>query len=204
MLGSAELGSIHPIAKSIVDHAQGISCKLSQPDECKDLPGLGVECILEGKILFIGNRALIESRSIPISGEIDTEITTLEMQCKTVVLAANETEILGICAIADNIKAEAKATITELKRRKIEIWMVTGDNKHTARAVAQAVGIENVYAQVLPDQKVDKVRQLQNRGAKVAMVGDGVNDSPSLATADIGIAIGAGTVSTNMMLSFLI
>merc|ERR1712151_15966 len=193
LLGSTEMGSVHPIARAIVEHAQGISCELHPPTDCLDRPGMGVESILQGQTYYVGNQALLRSADITVDEEMEADIITLEKQCKTVILMATQGEILGLVAIADNIKAEASAVVKELQRREIDVWMVTGDNKHTAQAVAQSVGITQVYSQVLPDQKVDKVRQLQGRGACVAMVGDGINDSPSLATADIGMAIGAGT-----------
>jgi len=193
LLGSTEMGSVHPIARAIVEHAQAISCELHPPTDCQDRPGMGVESVLQGRTYYVGNQALLASVNIPVGEEMEADILSLEKQCRTVILMATEGEVLGLVAIADNIKPEASAVVKELQRRGIDVWMVTGDNKHTAQAVAQSVGITQVYSQVLPDQKVDKVRQLQGRGACVAMVGDGINDSPSLATADIGIAIGAGT-----------
>jgi len=193
LLGSAELGSIHPIARSIVEYAESIGCKLTQPENCTAIPGMGIQCTIKGQDFFAGNSLLLKNNGIEVEDEYETEITNLEKQCKTVIMIAYKNEFLGLVAIADNIKPEAAATVIELQKRNIDVWMVTGDNKHTAKAVAEKIGITQVYSQVLPDQKVDKVRQLQNRGKIVAMVGDGINDSPSLATADIGIAIGAGT-----------
>lgn len=194
LLGSAEMGSNHPIARSIVDHAQSLSCNLSQPEESTTIPGMGIQCIIQQKSFLAGNQKLLETNNIPLNDSIESELAQLEEQCKTVIFASYNDELLGLVAIADNIKPEAFSTVKELKKRNIDVWMVTGDNKHTAAAVAHEVGITQIYAQVLPEQKVDKVLQLQRRGFKVAMVGDGINDSPSLATADIGIAIGAGTV----------
>ena len=193
LLGSAEMGSNHPIARSIVEHAQSL-CSLSQPEESTTVPGMGINCTINNLTFLAGNEKLLEAHNISISETIQSELAQLEEQCKTVIFAAYDDELLGLVAIADNIKPEAFATVKELKNRNIDVWMVTGDNKHTAAAVAREIGITQIYAQVLPEQKVDKVLQLQRRGFKVAMIGDGINDSPSLATADIGIAIGAGTV----------
>lgn len=124
---------------------------------------------------------------------MDAELKELEMGRKTGIIVGYDDEIVGIIGIEDTIREEAYVTINELKRRKIEVWMVTGDNKYTADAVASKIGITQVFSQVLPNEKVDKVKQLQSLGHVVAMVGDGINDSPALASADVGIAIGAGT-----------
>ena len=203
-LGATEMGSVHPIARAIVEYAQSIGCELQSPEDSQDHSGMGVESVVQGVTFFVGNRALMEHAHIPVHGEMESEITTLEKQCKTVILMASGDQIHGLVAIADNIKPEASAVVQELQRRQIDVWMVTGDNKHTAQAVAESVGITQVYSEVLPAQKVDKVRQLQGRGACVGMVGDGINDSPSLATADVGIAIGAGTVRRSFTVFFLV
>jgi Cu+-exporting ATPase len=142
---------------------------------------------------MIGNRLFLTNNNIEYSPDVETYVQALEQEGKTVVFAAINQELAATLAIEDQVKPEARATIAYLKKMNIQTWMVTGDNERTANAVAKQLGITNVFSQVLPSQKSAKVEQLKKLGYVVAMVGDGVNDSPALAKADIGIAIGCGT-----------
>ncbi|MCR9066996.1 MAG: HAD-IC family P-type ATPase, partial [Cytophagales bacterium] len=144
MLGSAEMGSIHPIARAIVEYAQSISCNLSQPQDSQTTAGMGIQCTINNSLFLAGNRKLLDMHNVAVSAQIEAELTELEEQCKTVIFAAHGDELLGLVAIADSIKPEAFSTVQELKRRKIDVWMVTGDNKHTAAAVAARVGITQI------------------------------------------------------------
>jgi P-type Cu+ transporter len=193
LLGSVERGNNHPIAQCLVAHAETLQCTFVQPLDSQNLPGYGIQCSIGEKRVFCGNQKLLEQNSVLISDAILKEMQLIEQQGKTVIILAIENSIVGLVSICDSIKLEALCTVKELQARGIEVWMVTGDNRFTAHSVAASLGIENVFAEVIPDQKLDKVRQLQSRGHVVAMVGDGINDSPALATADIGIAIGTGT-----------
>jgi len=193
LLASAESSSEHPIAKSIVDSARMMSARIVTPTEFESVTGMGVVCRVEGRRVLAGNQKLLAQESVEVPVDVLQELRELEEECKTVILVADEREVLGMAVIQDSVKKEAFCTVRELQRRGVDVWMVTGDNRYTAAAVAASVGITQVFAEVLPTQKVDKVKQLQSRGMVVAMVGDGINDSPALATADVGIAIGAGT-----------
>jgi len=193
LMAGAEMGSVHPIALSIVDYAKQINAKPCVTTENQTFVACGITCMVKDKQLVVGNTRMFERVEIEIPSEFRAHILEFERQCKTVILGAYDREIIGLVAIADNIKPESLATVRELQRRGIEVWMVTGDNYHTATAVAAEVGISQVFSQVLPEQKVEKVQELQQRGFNVAMIGDGINDSPALATADVGIAIGSGT-----------
>jgi len=174
---------------------KNIGCQISNENikSFENVGGQGVFCIYKEKNLYIGNESFIRSHEIQISKNMQDQLSMLEEQAKTIVIAAYDSKIIAIIGIADNIKPEARATIGILKRMNIQCWMVTGDNKKTANHIASEVGIKNVFAEVLPSQKAKKVEELKRMGHIVAMVGDGINDSPALASADVGIAIGAGT-----------
>jgi len=156
-------------------------------------PGQGVKCKVRGEWVYIGNRRLMQANTIDLPKSIDNVMNSLERQGKTVMLVARGTKVRAAIAVADTIKTESRAVVRYLSDHGIEVWMVTGDNKQTAEAIAGQAGITNVFAEVLPAHKKNKVEELQARGHIVAMVGDGVNDSPALAQAEVGIAIGAGT-----------
>ncbi|MGE5637849.1 MAG: HAD-IC family P-type ATPase, partial [Chloroflexota bacterium] len=156
------------------------------------LPGRGVQCIVEGKTVLLGNRKLMEEKNILITHLEDTLIA-LENQGKTTMLLAVDGKPAGAVAAMDTPKGNATEAVTQLKEMDLDVAMLTGDNEKTARAVANQIGIETVYANVLPWQKQDVIKDLQGKGKVVAMVGDGINDAPALAQADIGIAIGSGT-----------
>lgn len=189
---SLEQGSEHPLAESIVNYAKKEKIVLSPIKNFKAIAGHGVEGEIHGKMYFLGNRRLMEKIAV---SEIDAEdkMQTLEEEGKTTMLLADEKNILGIIAVADTLKETSKEAVSKLKEMGLELYMITGDNKRTAYALARKAGIENVLAEVLPEDKANEVKKLQSQGKKVAMVGDGINDSPALAQADLGIAMGSGT-----------
>ncbi|WP_042353954.1 heavy metal translocating P-type ATPase [Bacillus rubiinfantis] len=192
MLASAEKGSEHPLAGAIVAYAVENNIDFIDVDDFNAIPGHGIEAEIHGKHLLVGNRKLMNDYQIDIRDNED-KLADFETNGKTAMLIAIDGKYRGIVAVADTIKESAPEAIQQLQDMGIEVVMLTGDNERTAQAIAKQVGIDHVIAQVLPEQKADKVKELQAQGKKVAMVGDGVNDAPALVTADIGIAIGTGT-----------
>jgi Cu+-exporting ATPase len=190
--GSAEKGSEHPLAEAIVKRAEKDQIKLVATTGFEALPGLGVKCIVKGRNVFLGNRNLMQEQSIPTT-EIETELVKLETEGKTAMILAVDSSVMGIVAAMDTLKPDALEAINGLKSMKLEVAMLTGDNERTAKAIASQLGIDKVIANVLPWQKEEAIKNLQSQGKVVAMVGDGINDAPALARADIGIAIGSGT-----------
>jgi len=188
----AEKGSEHPLAESVLKRAKEENVVLGEAEVFEALPGRGVQCTVEDKIVLLGNRKLMEEKSIPIM-QMENKLTTLESQGKTVMLLAVNGEPAGIVAAMDTPKENAAVAISQLREMGLEVAMLTGDNERTAQAIAQQIGIEKVIANVLPWQKQEIIKKLQSEGKVVAMVGDGINDAPALAQADIGIAIGSGT-----------
>ncbi len=193
LVASAEGGSEHPLAEAIVNGAKERGLQLSQASAFNSLSGRGLEATVDGKAVLVGNQRLLDERRANIPLQILEQATQLADNGRTPMFVAIDGRIAGIVAVADTVKPDAKQTIALLKQRGIEPVMITGDNQRVAAAVARELGIERYYAEVLPQDKARYVRELQAEGKKVAMVGDGVNDAPALATADIGIAIGAGT-----------
>jgi Cu2+-exporting ATPase len=192
LVGSAERGSEHPLAEAIVTGATGRGVALTDATRFEAIAGHGIEATVDGRVVLAGNRRLMDDRKIALDG-MEAGAAELAAAGKTPMFVAVDGKAAGMVAVADRIKPSASATVRELKERGIEAAMITGDNKSTAEAVARQLGIERVFAEVLPADKARYVQQLQQEGKKVAMVGDGVNDAPALAQADIGIAIGAGT-----------
>lgn len=192
LLASAEKGSEHPLAGAIVAYAEENGIDFLNVDEFHAIPGHGIEAKISGKHVLVGNRKLMNDYQIDTRGNED-KLVEFETNGKTAMLIAIDGNYRGTVAVQDTIKETAPQTIKELKDMGIEVVMLTGDNERTAQAIAKQVGIDHVIAQVFPEQKADKVKELQAQGKKVAMVGDGVNDAPALVTADIGIAIGTGT-----------
>jgi Cu+-exporting ATPase len=189
---SLEQGSEHPLAESIVEYAKAKSLSLASSDSFKAIPGHGVEGLISGKKYFLGNRKLMEREGIAL-GDTERTLVQLENAGKTAMLLADTAKIIGIVAVADTVKDTTKEAIEELRRMGIEVYMITGDNRRTAQAIAAKVGITNVLAEVLPEEKANEIKKLQAQGKKVVMVGDGINDSPALAQAELGIAMGSGT-----------
>ena len=188
---AAEANSEHPVGKAVVNRAKNESLEVKFPTDFNYIPGKGIACRLVKRIL-IGNRDLISDNGISISG-FENSVKKLEGEGKTVLIMALDSEVVGLIALGDTIKDDSSRAVKALKDLKIETWMISGDNETTARAIAVKVGITNVLAGVKPGQKLEKIEELQRSGKIVAMVGDGINDAPSLAKADLGIAIGSGT-----------
>lgn len=191
LVGSAEKQSEHPLAQAIVQGIKEKGIALKEATEFQAIPGFGIKATVEGKELLVGTRKLMEKYSIAIGNATD-KMEELEKTGKTAMLAAVDGEYAGIVAVADTIKETSKKAIERLKEMGLEVIMITGDNRQTAKAIASQVGIDHVIAEVLPEGKADEIKKLQAQGKKVAMVGDGINDAPALATADIGMAIGTG------------
>jgi len=189
---SVESGSEHPIAKAIVEAAHERNIKLSKVKEFRATKGKGVTATIGRKKVLVGNRIFMKEAGIDPSS-LEDKLKTLEEEGKTAVLVAVDGKLAGICAVADTLKEDSVEAIEELKNLGYETVMLTGDNPRTANAIAKKVGINHVLAEVLPNQKVNEIRRLQNQVGMVAMVGDGINDAPALTQANIGIAIGTGT-----------
>jgi P-type Cu+ transporter len=189
---SAERGSEHPLAQAIVEYGKRQQIAVKPFEHFTALAGHGIEAIIDGKRVLVGTRKLMKENSVDILRH-EERMVRLEAEGKTAMLVAIDGELAGIIAVADTIKKNAKAAIQALKRLGIDVYMVTGDNERTAKAIAKQAGIDHVYAEVLPEDKANIVEKLQREGKRVAMVGDGINDAPALAKADIGMAIGTGT-----------
>ncbi|MBI3232052.1 MAG: cadmium-translocating P-type ATPase [Candidatus Doudnabacteria bacterium] len=192
MAASLEKGSEHSLADAIVKAAEEKKLELDKVQGFQAISGHGVEGVVAGRRIILGNRRLMEREKIDLSNSIEI-IEKLESQGKTVMMLVSGTDLVGLIAVADLPKESAKKTVALLQKLGVEVYMITGDNQRTAQAIASPLGIKNVLAEVLPDQKEADVRKLQKQGKKVAMVGDGINDAPALAAADVGIAMGSGT-----------
>lgn len=184
--------SEHPLAQAVVEYAKKTDCKELKAENFVSYGGKGVSAEVQGKTVYAGNIRLMQEKGIDVSEQRQT-IDTLAQQGKTPLFFAKNKSIMGIIAVADVVKETSAAAVKELKDMNIDVVMLTGDNKATAKAIGDSCGIDNVVAEVLPQDKEQQVRQLQQSGHRAAMVGDGINDAPALAKADVGIAIGAGT-----------
>lgn len=192
LVASVEKNSQHPLAEAVVRKAQEDGIELKKSEKFDTFGGKGVIADIEGKEVLVGNRVLFKERGISYQN-FKEKITQLENEGKTVILIAIGNEMRGMIAIADTLKETTKDAIEELKNMDLNVIMITGDNSRTANAIAKQIGIEKVIAEVLPQDKVKEVKKLQEKGEVVAFVGDGINDAPALAQADVGIAIGSGT-----------
>ncbi len=189
---SAEQGSEHPLAEAIIKKAEEQKVKLFKSNNFKALPGRGIQCTINGKKVLLGNHTLMQEQNVNIE-VLEADLSVLQDDGKTVMMLAVDGQAAGLVAAMDTPKENAAIAMKQLKSMNLEVAMLTGDNQKTAQAIAKQLGIEKVIANVLPWQKVDVIKQLQAEGKIVAMVGDGINDAPALAQADIGIAIGSGT-----------
>lgn len=192
LAASAEKGSEHPLGEAIVKGAEKEQLDLLKVEHFNAIPGHGIEVIINSQKLLLGNRKLMKDRNINLV-QLERESDRLASEGKTPMYIAMEDNLAGIIAVADVVKESSANAIKQLHSMGIEVAMITGDNKKTAEAIAKQVGIDRVLSEVLPQDKANEVKKLQAEGKKVAMVGDGINDAPALAQADIGIAIGSGT-----------
>jgi Cu+-exporting ATPase len=190
---SVEKNSQHPLAQAVVRRAESQSVKVEPAEQFDTFGGRGVAAVVLSEMVLVGNRAFLDEKGVAIPQGLDERITTLEQEGKTAVLVAAGSQMAGVIAIADTLKPSTRDAITRFKEMGIQIAMITGDNKRTADAIARQIGIDRVIAEVLPQDKEAEVKKLQAQGEVVAFVGDGINDAPALAQADVGIAIGSGT-----------
>jgi len=189
----AESGSEHPLGQAVVTKAKEKGLVVANPETFEAVSGHGLRATYAGHIILIGNRKMMADDKIPVIDEVNTKMIGLETAGKTATLVSVDGKLAGIVAMADTPKEHAKEAIDSLKRMGIEVIMLTGDNERTAKAISSVLGIDRVIAQVLPQQKEELISKLKSKGKTVAMVGDGINDAPALAMADLGIAIGSGT-----------
>jgi Cu+-exporting ATPase len=192
LAASAEKGSEHPLAAAVLKAAQEANLVLSEPKEFYALEGQGLGAIIDGRMVYLGNKKLMLAQHIA-TNRLEAEAIRLQNEAKTTVWVALDSEVIGLLAIADTVKEGSAEAIETLHALGLQVVMLTGDNQATANAIAQQVGIDRVMADVLPADKAKVIQELQREGLVVAMVGDGINDSPALAQADVGIAMGTGT-----------
>ena len=192
LVASAESGSEHPLGKAIVQHARMKGIQLFQPERFNALAGHGLETTIDGHALLLGSRRLMSSHTIDL-GELATRAEMLAGEGKTVIYVSIDDKIAGIIALADTLRGDSMRAVERLKQMGLNVIMLTGDNPQTAQAIARAVMISDFIAEVLPEQKASEIRKQQAQGRRVAMVGDGINDAPALAQANVGVAVGGGT-----------
>ncbi|MEN6324970.1 MAG: heavy metal translocating P-type ATPase [Syntrophomonas sp.] len=188
----AEKSSEHPLGVAIYEKGKKELDAIKDPEKFEAIPGRGVMAVVDTKEIYIGTRKLMNEKAID-TGSIESTIIRLEDEGKTAMLMAIDNKLEAVLAVADTLKENSREAIEDLQQMGIEVYMITGDNQRTANAIAKQVGITNVLAEVLPENKAEEVEKLKSQGKIVAMVGDGINDAPALATADIGMAIGTGT-----------
>jgi P-type Cu+ transporter len=192
MVAAVETGSEHPLARAMIEKGREVVGNLPEAKDIKAAVGMGIQGTVSGKKIAIGNAAFMKSLKVSVQEQEDL-VEELQNEAKTVVYAVADNKLVAVIAMADTLKPYAKEAIDALKKMKKEIIMITGDNPQTAQAIAKEVGIDRVLAEVRPEQKAKVIKDLQKEGKTVAMVGDGINDSPALAQANVGIAIGSGT-----------
>lgn len=193
LCAAIEKASEHPLAEAILQEAKKSGMEIPTVTEFQAVFGKGVQGVLKGSEYFAGNRKFMEEKGVLLSAEQEKLLEMLSAEGKTPLLFGGESKLLAVIAVADTIKTSSYNAIKALRKMKIDVVMLTGDNQRTAKAVQEKLGITSVIAEVLPEDKEREIRRLQEAGKKVAMIGDGINDAPALAAADVGIAIGAGT-----------
>ncbi len=192
LAASAERGSEHPLGKSIVDEAGARGVELLEMRDFRAFPGHGLEAEVGGRKIYLGNEKFMAEHGVDAPGSVD-EIRRFESEGKTVVLVADDGGLLGVIGVADSLRENSAEAVAALQGMGVEVYMLTGDNERTAQTIAAEAGISHVMADVMPDEKAAMVQRLKREGKKVGMVGDGINDAPALAAADVGFAIGSGT-----------
>ncbi|SDI91340.1 heavy metal translocating P-type ATPase [Natribacillus halophilus] len=192
IVGAVEKNSEHPLAEAMVKGIEEKGIALREAEDFEALPGFGVRAVVGGEEVLVGTRKLMQKSSVTI-GSADEEMSALEKEGKTAMLIAIGGTYAGMIAVADTVKETSKNAIERMHDLGLEVAMLTGDNQQTAEAIGKQVGIDRVIAEVVPEQKAEEIKKIQNQDKKVAMVGDGINDAPALAVADIGMAIGTGT-----------
>lgn len=193
LVGTAESQSEHPLAQAIVKGVKEKDITLQEVNDFEALPGYGIYAKINDQEVYVGTRKLMAEQNVTITNETEAMMEELEQDGKTAMLISVANKLAGIIAVADTVKETSKEAISRMHQLGLEVIMLTGDNERTADAIAKQVEIDRVIAEVLPDQKSEQIKQLQAKGKKVAMVGDGINDAPALAMADIGMAVGTGT-----------
>jgi Cu+-exporting ATPase len=193
LAANVEKNSQHPLADAVVKKAQQQDLTIEKTTGFLSFSGKGVQATVQGNEVLIGNRALFKEKNIVILKKIEDESNRLEAEGKTVMFVSSNHRLIGLLAIADTLKETSKPAVDALRQMGLKVLMITGDNTKTASSIAQQIGIEDVRAEVLPQEKASEVKKLQREGEIVAFVGDGINDAPALAQADVGIAIGGGT-----------
>ncbi|MFH0863049.1 MAG: heavy metal translocating P-type ATPase [Candidatus Altiarchaeota archaeon] len=191
-VGAVEKNSEHPLAEAVLEYVKAKGVAPGEPLDFKAVPGQGVEAIVDFKRVVLGNRALLSNEKVDCS-VLEPRLCRLEDEGKTAVTLSVDGKLAAIVAIADTIKESSKEAVERLKKMRIKVYMITGDNRRTAEAVGRQLGVDSVFAEVLPQDKAGHVKKLQSEGMKVAMVGDGINDAPALAQADVGVAMASGT-----------
>ncbi|MBO0994358.1 heavy metal translocating P-type ATPase [Bacillus sp. SD088] len=192
LVASAENSSEHPLAEAIVKGAKDKGVKVEEVESFEAIPGYGIRSTLNQQTIFVGTRKLMQQQNIDVTS-VEETMAKLESDGKTAMLIGVDQQLAGVIAVADTVKDTSKAAIKRMHELGLEVIMLTGDNERTAQAIGKQVGIDRVIAEVVPEQKADEIKKLQQENKRVAMVGDGVNDAPALAIADIGMAIGTGT-----------